>query len=43
MEIMTPIGLSIIGLGVVICICTFVAVGLACKKGTDEVVSFAHH
>jgi hypothetical protein len=43
MEIMTPIGFSIIGLGVITWICTFIAVALACKKGNDEVVSFAHH
>ena len=39
MEIITPIGAAIIGLGVATWICTFIAVCLACKAGYDH--SFA--
>ena len=39
MDVVSPIGASIIGLGVATLICTFVSVGLAFKAGYDH--SFA--
>jgi hypothetical protein len=39
LDVVSPIGASIIGLGVATLICTFVSVGLACKAGYDH--SFA--
>jgi hypothetical protein len=36
MNVITPIGASIIGLGVATLICTFIAVGFACKSGYDH-------